>query len=475
MANASGQIREVSFSERRICSRKPLRSLSYVELGEGNGGIILNVSEGGLAVQAALGLMADSLPRMRFQLPHSKNWVETSARVAWTNSSRKVAGLQFLNLTEQAGNYIHDWLSLEGSQAEPAEQPAEEPSPRNSEPAAAPPSNGRNSQTSRPAPVVAPQVISRAPDEPASSPSIAAPPDPPPLYLFGRGFDYSLDRNTPRPDGAFIDDSHSRGLWVFVILVISLAIISLGAGWAAGRGTMNDFLARFRAISAPPVPAVVQGAPTSLPVSPAPQISQIQVIDTENRRWTIPFQTGASTTPDRTAHHEASRAHDWATFETPITSPDTTQHSTDASSQERAVPSPVAPPASTAGVPPSNESAASSDFPPPSAASPPQAQVGALQRGALVYHIDPVYPQIAVQQKIEGTVKLRVTIGPDGAVRTVFVISGPGLLIEAARSAVRQWRYRPTLLDGKPVESEEYVSIEFRLPPSLSAEPPPSP
>jgi len=87
-----------------------------------------------------------------------------------------------------------------------------------------------------------------------------------------------------------------------------------------------------------------------------------------------------------------------------------------------------------------------------------------LQRGALIYHVDPVYPDIARDQNIQGTVKLEVTIGITGVVRSVVAVSGPGLLIEAARSAVRQWRYTPSLLDGKPVEAKEDVSVVFRLP-----------
>ena len=65
-------------SERRVHFRQPIRTLAYVELDEGNGGIILNVSESGLAVQAVTSLMDDHLPRMRFQLSQSPDWVETS-------------------------------------------------------------------------------------------------------------------------------------------------------------------------------------------------------------------------------------------------------------------------------------------------------------------------------------------------------------------------------------------------------------
>ena len=62
--------------------------------------------------------------------------------------------------------------------------------------------------------------------------------------------------------------------------------------------------------------------------------------------------------------------------------------------------------------------------------------------------------------------QLEVTIGTNGLVRSVIALSGPGMLIEAARSAVREWRYTPSLLNGKPVESTVDVSVVFHLPPT---------
>jgi len=86
-----------------------------------------------------------------------------------------------------------------------------------------------------------------------------------------------------------------------------------------------------------------------------------------------------------------------------------------------------------------------------------------LQRGVLIYHVNPIYPELAREQDVQGTVQLEVTIGTDGVVRSVIALSGPGLLIEAARSAVRRWRYTPTLLNGKPIESQTTVSVVFHM------------
>ncbi len=80
-------------SDRRLYYRQPIRTLAYVELDEGNGGIVLNVSEGGLSVQAFASLMDDVLPGVRFQLSESDGWIQANARITWTGQSRKLAGL----------------------------------------------------------------------------------------------------------------------------------------------------------------------------------------------------------------------------------------------------------------------------------------------------------------------------------------------------------------------------------------------
>ena len=86
-----------------------------------------------------------------------------------------------------------------------------------------------------------------------------------------------------------------------------------------------------------------------------------------------------------------------------------------------------------------------------------------VQSGLLVYRVDPRYPQIAINAGISGTVELRAIIGRDGRVRSVEVLSGSALLAPAAVAAVREWRYRPTLLDGETVEVETHVIVHFVL------------
>ena len=75
----------------------------------------------------------------------------------------------------------------------------------------------------------------------------------------------------------------------------------------------------------------------------------------------------------------------------------------------------------------------------------------------------PKYPRLARQARVQGTVVLHATIGKDGKVTNLTVVSGDPLLSKAAMDAVRQWQYQPTLLDGKPIEVETTVSVTFTL------------
>lgn len=78
-----------------------------------------------------------------------------------------------------------------------------------------------------------------------------------------------------------------------------------------------------------------------------------------------------------------------------------------------------------------------------------------------VRHVDPVYPELARKARVTGIVLLECVIDREGVVRSVAVLSGHPLLERAAVDAVRQWTYRPTLLNGVPVEIVMTVTVHF--------------
>jgi protein TonB len=81
----------------------------------------------------------------------------------------------------------------------------------------------------------------------------------------------------------------------------------------------------------------------------------------------------------------------------------------------------------------------------------------------LMYQMRPQYPRLAVQARIQGTVVLQAVIGKDGTVQDLRLISGHPLLAPAAIEAVKQWRYRPYLLNNEPVEVDTQINVNFTL------------
>jgi protein TonB len=89
-------------------------------------------------------------------------------------------------------------------------------------------------------------------------------------------------------------------------------------------------------------------------------------------------------------------------------------------------------------------------------------RLSVLSEGQLVRRVEPVYPRTAVLIHLHGVVKLHALIAKDGTVQSLNVISGHPLLATAALDAVRQWRYRPYILNGDPVEVETFITVTFR-------------
>ncbi len=83
--------------------------------------------------------------------------------------------------------------------------------------------------------------------------------------------------------------------------------------------------------------------------------------------------------------------------------------------------------------------------------------------GMLVHQVAPTYPQMARAARIQGTVELKALIDKDGKIGTLEAVSGHPLLVPAAIEAVKQWQYKPFVLDGNPVEVEITIRVNFEL------------
>ena len=107
--------------------------------------------------------------------------------------------------------------------------------------------------------------------------------------------------------------------------------------------------------------------------------------------------------------------------------------------------------------------------PPPQKAAPPKVTPnrirvgGEVEAAKLIREVQPEYPVLAKETRIGGTVRLKAVIASDGKVQDLKLLSGQPLLVQAAMDAVKKWVYRPTYLNGKPVEVSTEVDVNFRL------------
>jgi protein TonB len=99
----------------------------------------------------------------------------------------------------------------------------------------------------------------------------------------------------------------------------------------------------------------------------------------------------------------------------------------------------------------------------PTPASKPRKVSLGVMDASLIHRVQPDYPRIATLTRLSGSVLLRAVIGTDGEVHELEVLNGNPILAAAALAAVRQWRYRPTLLDGQAVEVETQITVNFVL------------
>ncbi len=81
----------------------------------------------------------------------------------------------------------------------------------------------------------------------------------------------------------------------------------------------------------------------------------------------------------------------------------------------------------------------------------------------MIRRVEPLYPTIARQIHLSGTVELRAIIAKDGGVIDLEVVSGNPILVRAAVDAVKQWRYRPTLLNKQPIGVQTFITVKFVL------------
>jgi protein TonB len=102
--------------------------------------------------------------------------------------------------------------------------------------------------------------------------------------------------------------------------------------------------------------------------------------------------------------------------------------------------------------------------PPPKPAAPSRIRVGGnVEAASIINKVAPQYPPIAKTAHVSGTIILHAIISKEGSIQELQYVSGPPLLMKAAMDAVKEWRYKPTLLNGEPVEVDTTIDVVFTL------------
>jgi protein TonB len=100
----------------------------------------------------------------------------------------------------------------------------------------------------------------------------------------------------------------------------------------------------------------------------------------------------------------------------------------------------------------------------PKVATPQRVRVSqGVTQGLLIRKVQPNYPPLARQARIQGSVLLQAEISKDGSIENLHLLSGHPMLAPAAIEAVKQWKYKPYILNGEPVEVETQITVNFTL------------
>ena len=299
----------------------------------------------------------------------------------------------------------------------------------------------------------------------------------------------------------------SGGSKKVLLAVAATVLIATGlyAGWTHFRGTQSPSSVINPDAANPDVPkpaASKPAAPVQLATSPAPQPAKVQPTPSSSAPVSS-ASAPASSQPDTTTemsddstptdNHRPTHSPSAQKPSAGVSTPSLAKNSSSAASAGKAAfySHPAAQPivVKTGTALPGHAKPAAADAPAPSmiglapatsggslsnlVAGEPNAPQPVLQtvnvsqgvsQGLLIKKIPPSYPANALRMHVEGSVQLLATISKSGNISAVKVLSGDALLSRAAQEAVKQWKYKPYLLNGEPVEIQTQVTINFKLP-----------
>jgi TonB family protein len=305
----------------------------------------------------------------------------------------------------------------------------------------------------REGPTQDPDAASATPE--AIKPSFFVPPAIVPQGITSRGI---TAHGIEHIRAAKFSDEYSpkRRYWIPAAVVIAVLLVSIVAWWS-WRGSATEIAASETPVSSsnPPEDISSHAPPRGLPMKPSPGVASHQ---SERSRTKGVLQNAAQIDPEMVGPRTGNSATIPATESSETNIEKATVSSASASMDGEPAPTVEVTPSTTAADLPSLSSS-----PAALPAFGARVSTGVIEAN-LIRRVNPIYPPEARIQRLAGLVTLDVTVAEDGSVRNLKIISGPSLLASAATTAVRQWRYSPSTLDGKPIEVQKRITIVFKLP-----------
>jgi TonB family protein len=566
--------------DRRSQPRRKVEELAYGDFGPHNGGIILDVAEGGFAFQSVQPVETGTSVSVKFKLPEVGIHIEASAEVAWLHDSGKRGGLRFLTLSDNLRQQIQDWVGqdilnqpLADTQITPTDADAPVLEVSQEPKAVVPLPDSEHTQTGTVPPVepltsirnvrspqlkwvespevqsVLPQAYEYQPRQsslpaelvPAASSPTALPvrepdladspapsrasipefpipsatevtaaeakPNARPVVVEWQRRRSTLEPGTlranPRAAEQFVReplssravdkrvaparampaeaepvfeggqrDVHSPKINVSQLVTLGIAA-AIGVCALIVIATLPALRAKVQGTGNRPAQAAENAAGTDF---------QVEVVNHDGRRWILQDGETAALPENVQPSRRDTQPAAVLRNDAPKQPADTQGKARLSSAPELALKKPrlkepsvaaadVREPSVFDGITPPIPSFGAGTLAPasPDLAGPAQpqpvggARVANLQGATLTHRVEPIYPDTARQQRLQGEVRVSATVGKDGVPHNLKPVSGDQRLVSAALLAIGQWRYKPATLNGEAIESEVIVTIAFQL------------
>ena len=309
--------------------------------------------------------------------------------------------------------------------------------------------------------VAAQRSVSDADAQRRLRPTVAAPDVSDQFAVTRSRFWHGMERLLQKPRETLVHASRTgSGRRNLALVAISAIVISLGLGWLVGQGGPATSVSRPKPNSAAktrPAPPARAAAPPSWNANPAPAVPASSSKPSPSSAVVLAAKTEKASIADDVSVRNFQPEPDAARppgLDHPLASASPRADSSDPGSAPLLTDVPA-----DARNPLGGVLSAPLNLPQPAI---PVSE--GVTQGVVVRRVQPIYPAQARTLRLGGSVVLRAVVAEDGSVRDLSLVSGHPVLAHAAMSAVRQWRYSPFRLNGKPVAMRTEITVDFKLP-----------